>query len=74
MNEDISKISDHIYLGNLWAAVSEDMLKERNITYVLSVGEDPDDKVEGVEYQFIEAEDVDDEIISRHFEKTNEAI
>ena len=72
--DSLNKITEQIYLGDLFAAETEGTLKDKGITHIVSIGEDPEIKFEGVNYYFFQAMDVHSEIISWHFEKTNEVI
>jgi predicted protein tyrosine phosphatase len=65
---EIDKISDKIFLGNYEAAKSKDILKNKGITHIITVGMEMDPMFEDdFEYLVIRARDSEDEKIFEHF-------
>ena len=68
----ISKISDNIYIGDIWAAYNKDELKSRGITHIVNaiLGVEPAYPDE-FEYFKIEAIDMQHQNLYEVFEKSN---
>jgi hypothetical protein len=65
---EIDKITDKIFLGNYEAAKSKDILKNKGITHIITVGMEMDPMFEDdFEYLLIRARDSEDEKIFQHF-------
>ena len=72
--EDMFKIKDNLYLGNEDAANESKKLVNNKITKVLSIGSNVWNKVNVIEYKFLEIHDSNEELIMKYFNECNKFI
>jgi protein-tyrosine phosphatase len=71
-NEDISKITDNIFIGNISTGTNKQLLLEKGITHIVSVLSDFDPPYADVfDYHFVEAYDIEEDPIILKFQNSN---